>query len=393
VGSVGVRTDTTVTSEWVRELAADLCRIPSPLGREGALAERVADELGRLGFDTELQSVVPDRPNVVAIARGDPEYQSIMFNGHLDAPGPFGSWQHDPFDPWVEDGRLYGAGIQDMKGGVASMIVGAAAAATWARPRGDIIVTVVMHHDTIGLGAKYFLEACEWRIDSAVNGEPTGLTVQTFHGGAWGWQIETYGAERHVSRLEEAADPIAAMVRIIDRLGDCLTFTPEPSRPFLPRMVVGTITAGVTNTMTASSCSATGDVRFLPGMSVDGMRADFKRVIDEVCATIPGTRGVVRSITHQWPYEIPPDTPIVRTVAAAHESIVGSAADTRDGLPAAAYITDAADLVRHGIPTAIYGPGEWNTIADESVGVADLVTAARVYEHVAVEYAGVRRES
>src|SRR5215208_4205956 len=98
------------------ELSKGLCRIPSPLGEEGPVAEYTAAELDRLGFEVELQEVVKDRYNVVASARGMPEYQSIMLNGHLDMPTPFGKWRRDPFQPWIENDVLYGAGIQDMKG-------------------------------------------------------------------------------------------------------------------------------------------------------------------------------------------------------------------------------------------------------------------------------------
>jgi hypothetical protein len=61
------------------------------------------------------------------------------------------------------------------------------------------------------------------------------------------------------------------------------------------------------------------------------------------------------------------------------------------GLPSGAFITDAADMVRRGIPTAIYGPAAWNTTANEGVPIRDLVTAARVYAAACADLTARRR--
>src|SRR6516162_9174656 len=98
-----------VDEELVVELALGLCRRPSPIpeGKEKPSAVYLAEQLDRLGFEVELQDVVEDRPNVVAILRGDPDFQSCLLNGHLDHTEPFGQWRHDPADPWIEDGVVY----------------------------------------------------------------------------------------------------------------------------------------------------------------------------------------------------------------------------------------------------------------------------------------------
>lgn len=361
-------------------LVQKLCRIPSPLGQERRHAEFAAETLANLGFEVELQPLVGDLVNVVAISRGDPGYRSIMLNGHLDAPGPYGTWTSDPFDPWLEDGRIYGAGIQDMKGGLASLIVGAAGAcAALERERGDVIVTLFGYHDTIGLGGKYFLESCPWKIDVAINAEPTGLAIQTFHGGAWAWEIVACGQTRHISRMEDSVDAIQGLVRIVDRIQNCLTYDSDPAHDFLPRLVVGRLQGGEASCFTAQTCTATGDVRFLPTMSIDGLKDDFNRAIGEVCSEVTGLSASVRTVAQQWPYEISSDNPVLEVIADAHHAITGAPVAYTGGLPGGAYITDAADMVRHGIPTVIYGPGTWNTEEDEFIEVEELVTAARVY--------------
>jgi acetylornithine deacetylase/succinyl-diaminopimelate desuccinylase-like protein len=365
----------------VVELAHGICRIPSPLGGEKPLAIYVARRLRELGFEVELQDVVQDRPNVVAIRRGNPAFKSFMFNGHLDIPEPFGDWSRDPYDPWIEGDLVFGGGLQDMKGGLASLIAGAAAAAQLdPDSSGDVIVTAVMHHDTTGVGTKFFLEQNAWQIDAGVCGEPTNLKVQLFHGGAWAWEITTRGVPRHQSRLEEGVNAITGMMEILRRLTpEALTFEPDPRYPHLPRTVVGMIQGGAFTSMTAESCLARGDVRYLPSMSVDGMKADARRIIAEVCAEMPGLTGDVRTFAQQWPYAIAADAPVVKNLITAHTAVVGAAPEVTSGLPSGAFITDAADMMRHDIPTVVYGPGDWNTIPDESIPARDLITAAEVY--------------
>ena len=370
-----------VDEDLVVELAAELCRRPSPRGGEKPAAVWLADRLDRLGFEVELQEVVDDRPNVVAILRGAPDFQSCLLNGHLDHSTMEGPWKHDPAQPWIEDGVLYGGGIQDMKGGVAALCAGAAALArTPGERRGDVIVTAVMHHDTTGVGTKFFLDMCPWRLDCGLNGEPTNLAVQTFHGGAWVFEAELTGVSRHQSRLEEGVNAIAGAARLLGQLDlGALTYEADPDHPFLPRLVVGTMAGGGAASSTAERCLIQGDVRYLPTMAIDRMKADVRRVVERACAGTPGLSGRVRTVRHQWPYQMSEDAPVVQSVIAAHALVTGQRPRVTSGLPAGAFITDAADMVRRGIPTAIYGPADWNTIVNEGIPIADLVTAARVY--------------
>lgn len=365
------------------ELTSGLCRIPSPLGEEGPVAEYLAKEIDLLdlGFDVELQEVVRDRYNVVAISRGDPGYRSILLNGHLDASLPGDDWRHDPFDPWVEDGILYGAGIQDMKGGVAALVLGAAEfVRSFKGARGDVVISAVMNHDTTGLGTKFFLESCPWRLDAGVNAEPTDLKVQLFHGGAWCFHIETFGTPRHQVYAEQGIHAVEGMLRIFDRVRrEALTFTPDPAHPELPRVIIGIVSGGEKHTSTAERCEAWGDIRYLPGMSIDSMKSDIRRIADEVCTQMPGLRARVRTWRGQWPYEVSAEDPVVQALINAHTEITGRAPERHIGLPMSAAITDTADMIRHDIPTVLYGPSDWRTEPNEGMAIADLVTAAQVY--------------
>lgn len=362
-------------------LCRQLCSYASPLGEEGPLGEHLAAELTHLGFEVELQTVVPNRYNVIAIARGDSDYRSILLNGHLDMPMPAGRWRHDPFDPWIEGDTLYGAGLHDMKGGLAALVTGAATYIEQVgEKRGDVIISAVMNHDTTGLGTKYFLETSPWTIDAGINAEPTDLAVQLFHGGAWCFEIETRGISRHQVHIDEGINAITGMTQIINQLDrDALTYTPDPCHPELPSIVVGTVQGGEKCTSTAERCVAQGDIRYLPSMNADQMKSDLKRAADDAVASMPGLDVTVRSLRGQWPYEASPEEEIVKALASSHEKLRASKPRFNRGLPMSAAITDAADMVRHGIPTVLYGPADWRTEANEGIAIDDLLLASQVY--------------
>ena len=98
--------------------------VPGGAG-EREIASFVAAEMRSIGMDVEVTEVAPGRPNVVGVLDGRAPGRSLMFCGHLDTVGVEG--MNSPLDPVEHDGRLYGRGAGDMKGGVAAMIEAALA--------------------------------------------------------------------------------------------------------------------------------------------------------------------------------------------------------------------------------------------------------------------------
>src|SRR5437016_13112746 len=137
---------------------------------EAAAAEIARAAMAAAGLDVVVTPVRPGRPNVVGLLRGRTSGTDVMLCGHLDTVGVQG--MVEPFTPRVENGRLYGRGAQDMKGGIASMIAAAAELAkSWTR--GRLIVAAVVDEEHESLGATFF--ARDWRADAAIVTEPTDL--------------------------------------------------------------------------------------------------------------------------------------------------------------------------------------------------------------------------
>jgi acetylornithine deacetylase len=183
-------------------------------------------------------------------------------------------------------------------------------------------------------------------------------------------------------------DAIKKMMRVLDGLNESiLTGDGAHAIPGLPRMVVGVIEGGPSPSRTAERCTARGDIRISPGMTQQSLMADFERYLAGLRQADSQLQVTVSQIVHQRPYRIAPETPIVRTLADATQRITGRAALISDSLPASAYVTDAPDFMRHGVPTVVYGPGDWKVEPDERIRIDDMLTAARVYALTAARIA------
>jgi acetylornithine deacetylase len=181
---------------------------------EGAVASLLAGVLAGWGFDVELQEVAPGRPNVIARTgkRGGP---ALMFNGHLDVVGTEGM-VHPPFDPAVRDGRIYGRGSADMKGGIAAMCAAAARAAS--ATNAELVITAVIDEENESLGTRALVDSGV-RADAAIVTEPTQLAIMPAHRGFVWLEIELRGRAAHGSRYDIGIDAITERAYSAGALG------------------------------------------------------------------------------------------------------------------------------------------------------------------------------
>lgn len=376
--------------DLVLSLTEELVGFDSQLPNDGPLAEHVAARMRALGCfdDVVVQPVVPGRSNVIGVLRGSGGARTLMLNGHLDVGKVAGVWDRSPFDLVRRGDRLYGLGVSDMKGSVAAMIAAGAALGRSALPRrGDVLVAAVIHHDVCGLGTKFLLASWDGPIDAAIVGEPTDLCIQTAHGGAWQFRLRTMGEPGHPSRSGGTVSAIDSMMLLLSALKtDRLTYDRDRAFGGLPILTVGTISGGSAPSRMAEECIVEGDIRTVPGMDQTSLMEDIRRIIDELRSEIPSLEADVTPLACQRPFRGSGESDLARLVQQAHRTITGRDPHVTDGLPASAYVTDAADLSRAGITTVVYGPGDWRAGPEESVLATDLVAAARVYGLVAQRY-------
>jgi acetylornithine deacetylase/succinyl-diaminopimelate desuccinylase-like protein len=373
------------------QTACELVSIPSPSGEEERVAAHLSAKLERLGFDVELQEVQPRRSNVIARLELPEPGPALLFNGHLDTL-PVDPKLPRPFDARVEDGRLHGAGVVNMKGAVAAMVAASHALAGSARCGRIVLSAVIGECDALGLGTAHALDQ-GLTADACINGEPTELRILSDHAGVTQLDVRLDGREVHVYEIELGANAILAMADVIHALESLRL---EPGRGAvagLPIVNVGVIGGGRWHSLTAGRCTIGVDVRGTGEMTPDSIRDDVERAVTAAIAGRPGITVDVAlrerpAFVQQHPFRASAEEPIVRAVAVALERELGRGAEFGPHWPESCYGTDASHIARAGIPTVICGPGSHTQISrpDEHLAVAELVAAARIYAAAGLEY-------
>ncbi|HEV2735078.1 MAG TPA: M20/M25/M40 family metallo-hydrolase, partial [Longimicrobiaceae bacterium] len=185
--------------------AAELIRIPSLPGEEGAVAQRIMEELGGLGFD-EVRS---DRAgNVIGRVAGTRGAPAVMLCSHMDVVdvGDVEGWEHDPFGGVVADGCLHGRGAMDVKGPLALQAY-AAARFVEERPAGDVLTAFSVYEEKGGWGMMHLMESAALRPGAVILGEATGCNVYTGHRGHAELAVDIHGRAAHASSPETGRNP------------------------------------------------------------------------------------------------------------------------------------------------------------------------------------------
>jgi acetylornithine deacetylase len=321
------------------------------------------------GLDVDVVEAAQGRPSVVGTARGRGGGRSLMLNGHLDTVGVEG--MTDPHVPHVRDGRLYGRGGYDMKGGVAACMLAAAAAAR-AELAGDVVVAAVADEEHSSIGIQAVLEHV--RTDACVVTEPTGLEVVVAHRGFAWWEVSAAGRAAHGSRPDLGVDAIAAMGPVlvaVAELGRAL----EGRRHELlgPGSVhASLIEGGQELSSYPERCVLGIERRTLPGEDEAQLDAELERLLAAGGggAELSGRTTLVRA-----PFEVDPAEPIVALLRERAAARLGR----EPRIEGHAAWMDAAFIGAAGIPTVVFGPhGEGAHAVEEWVDVASVSECAEV---------------
>jgi acetylornithine deacetylase len=342
---------------------------------ERQIADFVAAWMRRAGFDVRVDEIAPGRSNVIAVAEGVAPGPTRLLCGHTDTVGVDG--MASPFLPQVRDGRLYGRGAQDMKGGVAAML---AAAAEWLGSgrtgAGRVIVAAVADEEYASIGAEAI--AREWRADEAVIPEPTDLEIGIAHKGFSCAEVVVRGRAAHGSRPAEGRDAILAMGRLLNRIeAKDRQLQKDHAHALLgaPSMHAGTIRGGSSLSTYPAECVLQVERRTIAGEPTSVCVDELEQMVAAIRADDPEFACDVRLLLARPPYLVSPDADVLRTL--------GDAVRARFGLrpvTGLSYWTDAAILGEAGTPTVIFGPrGAGLHSAEEYVEIEDVLGCRDVF--------------
>lgn len=349
---------------------------------EGDCARALASVLDEWGFSVEVTEAVPGRPNVVA-RLGPTDAPALMLNGHLDVVGVEGMI-HEPFVAEARDGRIYGRGSADMKGGVAAMCA-AALAGVGSKAKKQILIAAVVDEEYESLGLRALL-ASGVRADAAIITEPTRLAICPAHRGFAWFDVSLRGRAAHGSRYDIGVDAITHAGLLLAEL-DQLERTRDagPRHRLLGRgsLHASKIRGGVGMSTYPEECDLAIERRTLPGESAEQAMREITDACDRVKARRPDFDARVTLSTAQLPSDVPPDAPIVKRLRVALER--ENVPVKIEGLSA---WTDAALLNEAGIPAICFGPGDIALAhaAEEFVPVEEIGIATRVLTRLVREW-------
>src|SRR2546428_2866266 len=213
---LSLMTDSTI--QFLRDLIAINSVNPSLVSGaagENQIGAAIANKLRAGGLDVQLEPLAAGRSNVIGVIEGKQKGRSLMFCGHMDTVGVAG--METPFDPIEKDGRIYGRGSQDMKGGLAAMVAAALdISKRGGLPAGRLVLAAVVDEEYASIGADALVRT--WKADAAVVGEPTDMKIAVGHKGFEWVEVTTEGVAAHGSRPADGRDAIVRMGRVLSRL-------------------------------------------------------------------------------------------------------------------------------------------------------------------------------
>lgn len=365
-------------------LTQTLVRQPgeNPPGGEGARAEALRGACAQRGLEVSLVEVEPGRPNLSAVLPGG-SGAGLLILGHTDVVPIGEGWTVDPLGGEVRHGRLYGRGSTDMLGGLAAAVLAMAAIKQAGVDLvGPVELAAVVDEEETGHGIRHYLRTGDRSgFAGCVVAEPTDLqTIIAARGDSY-LHTTIGGKAAHSGNPADgrnAIDGAAAVIAAYGRWHDDLAAAAHPLVG--PATVnVGLVTGGTGTSIVPAECQVTTDRRLLPSETGDDALAQARERV--AALDLPG-KGLTCEVelTMDMPgFETPADHRLVTTLDRAAASVGGP------GLPLAGWSAacDGGFLARDaGVPVVVFGPGSVTDQAhqaDESVGVDELLVAARTY--------------
>lgn len=350
-------------------------RTVNPPGNESELTAFIREWLTEAGSDVIVDEVVPGRSNVVATLSGNGDHPTVLLNAHVDVVPPGRGWSVDPFSGEEHDGRVWGRGAADTKGGLAAMMLAMKALAQ-VSDRGPVVLAAVVDEEGLQLGSRRLIEMMA-SPNFVIVAEPTALVPTIAQRGQVFFEIVASGRAAHSSVPETGVNAITAMCRIVLALEAAWQGMPESSHPLLggPTINVGVIQGGEIAASVPDECRASFDFRFLPGQEPDHLVQTIRAIVDSVAGPAVHTEIVTSAILSA--YEIGGTN---RLAVLARE--VTSRVCGRDpGFGGLSGTCDASIFSAAGIETIILGPGRLAQAhgPDEYVAIEEVSQAFEIY--------------
>jgi len=391
--------------EWGINVLKKFIEIPTvnPPGKNyKEFVEAASKVLKEIGMSVEIHEVPKDvvskyypdyveYPRYILLARLGTGSPVIQFNGHYDVVPEGSGWSKDPFKPVVENGRLYGRGSVDMKGGIVAAIVAVKAFKEAYKEFNGAIEIALVPDEEIGgeTGTGYLVREGLSKPNYVIIGEPSGSEIVWIgHRGALWFFVEVYGKQAHGSTPWLGVNAFEYMVKvaekfmkdykdIIERKSSKYTYDdPRGAKPTIT--IGGEVRGGAKTNIVPGYYAFSVDRRLIVEESPDEVEKEVKNLINEIKKELPPEVKVELKVTGKLPPAMTsPESPLVRALLRSAEKVLGSKPRTTVCLGG----LDMRYYTEVGIDTVTYGPGPMHVAhqADEYISIDEFTKIAKIY--------------
>ncbi|MBO8163289.1 MAG: peptidase [Brevibacillus sp.] len=365
-------------------LLADWVREPSVQGAERSIQEQIAERLAAMGLEVDLwimegdellnhpyfvspRTTFAESPNVVGVWKGTGGGRSLILNGHVDVvpAGDEQQWTDAPFSGRVLDGKLYGRGATDMKGGnLASLLAIQTLQALGVRLKGDVIYESVVEEESGGAGTLATILR-GYRADAALVPEPTNMKIFPKQQGSMWFRLWVKGRSAHGGTRYEGVSAIEKSMRVLDAIrrleqerNDRIDDPLYAKLPIPIPINVGVIEGGKWPSSVADLVKMEGRMGVAPGEEMEQAKAEMEQALSKLAEEDEWFRD--HPVELEWfgarwvPGAVEMDHPLMELLAETYRQVMGEP----PVIEASPWGTDGGLLTKLAdTPAIVFGPG------------------------------------
>lgn len=390
-----------VDADELLKWTCDMVAIPSYSGlpmQERKMAEYIQKLLTEEGIGAELDDMGNGRCNVYAKISGSGGGESLMLNGHMDTVPAYD--MEGAFDPYLEDGVLYGRGTSDMKGPLAAMLgTLIAVRRSGISLKGDLMLCAVAGEEEGSPGTIELLEK-QIHADAVIVGEPMGKQeIAIAQKGLEWFEFIVHGKTVHGGSAGEGINAILKANKLINVLEEKLAPRLRARRHPLAgesTMNIGVISGGTQLSTVAGECIVKMDRRFLPKVETyESMVLELKEIVADLSKQDPDFHCTLKVsapsiMDHAYVHQGMVQDPDSRLVKLLKENLEAISAQPVNLIGATCW-TDAGLLDYYGkMPSVVYGPGDLTKShsKEENIEVGAIKESQTVYVAMALDFCG-----
>ncbi|KJS78004.1 MAG: acetylornithine deacetylase [Desulfotomaculum sp. BICA1-6] len=421
-----VKPERKVLKQWLAEHADEaagflsrLIQTASTAGREKEAQELMAEKFRHLGMavDTWVQggddllnhphfcsprTDFTDSPNVVGTLQGTGGGRSLIINGHIDVvpPGEDAAWERSPWSGYVGDGRVYGRGATDMKGGTLSALLAVEALhSLGVKLKGDIILASVVEEESGGSGTLASILR-GYKADGAFIPEPSEMVIYPQQQGSMWFRMAVKGRVAHGGTRYLGVSAIENAILVINQVRELeqernARLADEPLYHGVPIPVpinIGKIAGGSWPSSVPDLVTLEGRMGVAPGENM----ADARRELEQSMSLLGAKDEWFREhpVQLEWfgarwlPGGIGLDHPLMNALTDAYRLVKNA----KPEIKASPWGTDGGLLTQvGGVPTVVFGPGVTAAAhyPNEYIEMKNVLDAAEIFALAIMEWCGV----